>query len=172
MWVFPKIGGKPPKWMVCFMENPIKMDDLGVPLFLETPMVFEFSSSTTHLGFSMTLKMNGCQFPHAPLVGGFNPFEKYARQNGNIPQIQGENKKCFKPPPCPGFVHHLCSMFDGINIFFRFLPVIITRKLPMMTPYLPSCVASRKKNLSACRIHYPGSYWLIVLNKFLILLIC
>ena len=25
-----------PKWMVYFMENPIKMDDLGVPLFLET----------------------------------------------------------------------------------------------------------------------------------------
>ena len=25
----PKIGGKPPKWMVYFMENPIKMDDLG-----------------------------------------------------------------------------------------------------------------------------------------------
>ena len=24
--------------MVYFMENPIKMDDLGVPLFLETPM--------------------------------------------------------------------------------------------------------------------------------------
>ena len=29
MGVEPKIGGKPPKWMVYFMENPIKMDDLG-----------------------------------------------------------------------------------------------------------------------------------------------
>ena len=36
-WVFPKIGGNPPKWMVKIVENPIKMDDLGVPLFLETP---------------------------------------------------------------------------------------------------------------------------------------
>ena len=27
-----------PKWIVYFMENPIKMDDLGVPLFLETPI--------------------------------------------------------------------------------------------------------------------------------------
>ena len=36
MGVNPKIGGKPPKWMVKIMENPIKMDDLGVPLFLET----------------------------------------------------------------------------------------------------------------------------------------
>ena len=26
-----------PKWMVYFMENTIKIDDLGVPLFLETP---------------------------------------------------------------------------------------------------------------------------------------
>ncbi len=31
-----KIGVKPPKWMVKIIENPIKMDDLGVHLFLET----------------------------------------------------------------------------------------------------------------------------------------
>ena len=36
--MFPKIGVFPPKWMVKIMENPIKMDDLGVPLFLETPI--------------------------------------------------------------------------------------------------------------------------------------
>ena len=35
-WVFPKIGVYTPKWMVKIMENPIKIDDLGVPLFLET----------------------------------------------------------------------------------------------------------------------------------------
>ena len=34
--MFPKIM-VPPKWMVKIMENPIKIDDLGVPLFLETP---------------------------------------------------------------------------------------------------------------------------------------
>ena len=28
-----------PKWMV-FMENPIKMDDLGIPLFSETSISF------------------------------------------------------------------------------------------------------------------------------------
>ena len=34
-------GNLPPKWMVKIMENPIKTDDLGVPLFLETPMYLE-----------------------------------------------------------------------------------------------------------------------------------
>ena len=30
-----------PKWIVKIMENPIKMDDLGVPLFLETPILYQ-----------------------------------------------------------------------------------------------------------------------------------
>ena len=41
MGVSPKIGGKPPTWMVKIMENPIKMDDLGgPPLYLETSIFF------------------------------------------------------------------------------------------------------------------------------------
>ena len=38
MGVNPKIGAKPPKWMVKIMENPIKIYDFGVPLFLETAL--------------------------------------------------------------------------------------------------------------------------------------
>ena len=37
-----KNRGGPPKWIVKIMENPIRMDDLGVPLFLETSMCFRW----------------------------------------------------------------------------------------------------------------------------------
>ena len=35
-WMFPKIGVPQNGWFI--MESPIKMDDLEVPLFLETPI--------------------------------------------------------------------------------------------------------------------------------------
>ena len=35
MWMFPKIGVPENGWFI--VEDPIKMDDLGVPLFLEIP---------------------------------------------------------------------------------------------------------------------------------------
>ena len=36
IWMFPKIGVPQNRWFI--MEHPIKMDDLGVPLFLEKPI--------------------------------------------------------------------------------------------------------------------------------------
>ena len=36
IYMFPKIGIPQNEWFI--MENPINMDDLGVPLFSETPI--------------------------------------------------------------------------------------------------------------------------------------
>jgi hypothetical protein len=38
-----------PKWVVYFMDNPIKMDDLGVPPFQETTICFSDLSPVSHL---------------------------------------------------------------------------------------------------------------------------
>ena len=73
----PKIGGKTPKWMVYFMENPIKMDDLGVPLFLETPIMCIF----------------GCTpIPTYPVMGNpyFEPYITWVYM-GHSPQESLEN---------------------------------------------------------------------------------
>ncbi len=53
-WVFPKIGVGPQNgWSI--MENPIKMDDLGVPLFLETPTGITYLLTAGWLGNLLNL---------------------------------------------------------------------------------------------------------------------
>ena len=46
IWAFPKIGVPQNGWFI--MENPIRIDDLGVPLFLETPICEEVDLKFHH----------------------------------------------------------------------------------------------------------------------------
>ena len=72
--MFPKIGGGfPPKWMVKIMENPIKMDDLGVPLFLvqhpNRPLEKEIPNLETTIFEGRT-----CSFLGSVLLDHWSPF--------------------------------------------------------------------------------------------------
>ena len=54
-----------PKWMVYFMENPIKIHDLGVPLFLETPILKKprlFCSIVSDFGLNQVDDFGLCFF--------------------------------------------------------------------------------------------------------------
>ena len=60
IWVFPKIGIPQNGWFI--METPIKMDDLGVPLFSETPIsILKFHMG---VGFFNSLASWGLEHNH------------------------------------------------------------------------------------------------------------
>ena len=87
IWMFPKIGGETPKWMVYDGKPYEQMDDLGVPLFLETPIYlyilvlwtcvfFSKKISDHQVDYSNYIKPNMLSFVVCLLVGyeqlGFN----------------------------------------------------------------------------------------------------
>ena len=98
MWVFPNIGVPQNGWFI--MENPMKMDDLGIP---DTP-IFQnthvYNSHVTMLGFdSMNLHTGSQPPPHtihfwASMMGSVDrwgmPFRSLisAASHGNWPMLQ------------------------------------------------------------------------------------
>ena len=96
---------------------------------------------------------NGKIMLNRRLVGGFNPFEKYARQMGNLPQIGVKIPKIFELPTpsrpwnnpenwhAPKRAIHCHPLCSPSILFFS-----------MATPTYPSC---RERNQSITTTHIP-----------------
>ena len=93
MWEFPKLfmdwtdndylgvskNRGTPKWMAKIMENPIKMDDLGVPLFLETSICIQNNLGTSWDPKLIPLDRISQLHPHNSLPQ-FLPWHESARE--------------------------------------------------------------------------------------------
>ena len=103
VWVFPKIGVFPPKWMV-LMENLFEMDDLGVPLFLETTVYlspFTIKKKST--------KLVGKQTSHLDCIGNIFITRAFSSGAFFIPQP-------FKQPEIARVLLNLLCFMDELYL--------------------------------------------------------
>ena len=89
-----------PKWMVKAMENPIKMDDLGVPLFSETPI-----SHVPPLWFRIVLSQ------HIPWTGSMARLHRNTCMNGGFLWNMLANTPYMNPKGIDGIVLFLSCWF-------------------------------------------------------------
>ena len=91
--------------MVYDMENPIKMDDLGVPLFLETPIFLYVRCWQLGLSYFMIQKDLPHVFPHSQVkqrhlsqtISSFPPFFPTLSWSKNISsQVTQVSRSCLE----------------------------------------------------------------------------
>ena len=113
------------------------------------------------------------QSPKNSLVGGFNPFEKYARQNGFIfPKVRGWTLKIFELPPPKNIDDQIDSRHDYLKPLVDRYEVKNGwgKNLPRENP--PRRSSSRheahflRKNIRGSWLHFPIKEWPEIMSNW------